>query len=37
MKRIKQITAALLCCLFIPCAIASDRNMNLQPGLFNVY
>ena len=34
MKRIKQITAALLCCLFIPCAIASDRNMNLQPGLF---
>lgn len=34
MKRIKQITAALLCCLFIPCAIASDTNMNLQPGLF---
>lgn len=34
MKRIKQIAAALLCCLFIPCAIASDRNMNLQPGLF---
>ena len=34
MKRIKQITAALLCCLFILCAIASDTNMNLQPGLF---
>ena len=34
MKRIKQITAALLCCLFIPCAITSDTNMNLQPGLF---
>ena len=34
MKRIKQITVALLCCLFIPCAITSDRNMNLQPGLF---
>lgn len=34
MKRIKQIAAALLCCLFIPCAIASDTNMNLQPGLF---
>lgn len=34
MKRIKQIAAALLCCLFIPCAITSDRNMNLQPGLF---
>lgn len=34
MKRIKQIAVALLCCLFIPCAITSDRNMNLQPGLF---
>ena len=34
MKRIKQIAVALLCCLFIPCAIASDTNMNLQPGLF---
>lgn len=34
MKRIKQIAAALLCCLFIPCAITSDTNMNLQPGLF---
>lgn len=34
MRRWKQLLIALLCCLFIPCAIASDTNMNLQPGLF---
>lgn len=34
MRRWKQLLIALLCCMFIPCAITSDRNMNLQPGLF---
>lgn len=28
MKRIKLITATLLCCLFIPCAIASDDDVD---------
>ena len=28
MKRIKQIAAAFLCCLFIPCAIASDDDVD---------